>query len=138
MNRLVLDADIALGWCFVDAADGYSDGVLEALKEVSALVPAHWMLEVTNVMLAAQKRSRLTEAEATRFVELLRRLPIETDGETAMRAADTTRALARTHGISTYEAAYLELAIRQAAPLATRNPALQSAARRSGALLVGG
>lgn len=138
MRKLVLDADIAIGWCFVDAADGYSDGVLEALKEVTAVVPGHWMLEISNVLLAAQKRSRLTEAEATRFVELLHRLPIEIDGETPQRAADSTRALGRTHGLSAYEAAYLELAIRRGAPLATRNPGLQSAARRAGAMLVGG
>lgn len=138
MTQLVLDADIAIGWCFLDAADGYTDGVLEALKEVTAVVPAHWMLEVSNVLLAAQKRSRLTEAEATRFVELLHRLPIETDGETPQRAADTIRSLGRNHGLSAYEAAYLELSIRRGAPLATRNPALQSAARRAGATLVGG
>lgn len=136
MSGLVLDADIALGWCFEDRGDAYSDSVLEALREERGYVPAHWMLELTNVLQAAQKRQILSEAEVGHFLELVRELPLEADGETALRAADQTRLLARSHGLSTYEAAYLELAVRRSSMLATRNAGLRAAARRCGVTLM--
>lgn len=136
MSGLVLDADLALGWCFEDRGDEYSDAVLELLREEPGMVPGHWMLELTNVLQAAQKRQILSEADVGRFLELIRQLPIETDGETALRAADQTRLLARSHGLSTWEAAYLELAVRRSATLATRNSALRAAARRCGVTLM--
>ena len=136
MSGLVLDADIALGWCFEDRGDAYSDSVLEALREERGFVPGHWMLELTNVLQGAQKRQILSEADVGHFLELVRELPIETDGETALRAGDQTRLLARSHGLSTYEAAYLELAMRRSASLATRNAGLRAAARRCGVTLV--
>ena len=136
MSGLVLDADIALGWCFEDHGDGYCDSVLGALRDERGMVPAHWMLELSNVLVAAQKRQILSEADVGRFLELIRELPLDTDGETAFRAAGQTRLLARSHGLSTYEAAYLELAMRHSALLATRNSNLRAAARRCGVTLM--
>ncbi len=68
-----------MAWCFEDEAGDYADAVLASLATSEALVPAIWSLEVANVLLVAERRGRLTQADATRFVRLLRTLPIIID-----------------------------------------------------------
>lgn len=132
MTRFVLDCSVTMSWCFEDEADAYGDRALDALNEGTALVPEIWPLEVANVLLAAERRGRIQEADSARFVELLDSLPIAVDGETASRAKGSILALGRKHGLTSYDAAYLELAMRSGLPLATRDKALKSACRKSG------
>ena len=132
MNRFVLDTSVAVSWFFENDAGEYTAGVLESLTEWEAIVPSVWPLEVANVLLVAERRKRCSEAEAARFIELLERLPIATDGDTARRALHGTYQLAREFALTAYDAAYLELAMRLGAPLATLDRQLADAAVKAG------
>ncbi len=127
-SAFVLDASIALAWCFADEAHEPALRVLDRLQESEALVPSLWLLEVGNALLGAERRGRLTQAESTRFLELLRRLPIRVEEPPAARMWNDLLNLARLYRLSTYDAAYLDLAMRLALPLATLDEALREAA----------
>lgn len=136
MSSFVLDASVALSWCFEDEADAAGDAVLRRLAAGSAAVPGIWPLEVANVLLGAERRQRITAAESARFLNLLEALPIEVDAHTAARAPREILTLARTHALSSYDAAYLELASREGIPLATRDKRLAAAAATLGVRLL--
>lgn len=135
MTRFVLDCSVAMAWCFQDEVDEYADAVLEKLTEAPAVAPSLWPLEIANVLLVAERHGRVTVAHATRFLELLRSYPIEVDVETHVRAFGPTIALGREHGLSAYDGAYLELAMRLDLPLASRDQALIGAGERCGVSL---
>jgi len=127
---IVVDTSVTMAWCFDDEATGQTDAILDRLREEEAAVPALWQLEVANVLLVAERRGRITEAEATRFLDLLGRLPIRMD----MLPIDTTAVLAagRRHNLSAYDAAYLILAERLGAPVATLDDKLITACTAAG------
>ena len=91
-------------------------------------MPNLWHLEVGNVLIQAEKRGRITSTQIAARLELLGSLPITTDTETASRAFREVITLARSQKLTTYDAAYLELAIRQGVPLATQDKTLIRAA----------
>lgn len=132
MKRFVVDCSVVMAWCFEDEASDYADSILEKLALAEAIVPTLWSLEVANVLLAGERRKRLKEADSRRFLELLKSLPIATDTETSERAFRETLSVAREQGLSSYDAAYLELAMRNGIPLATQDQALRKAAKRCG------
>lgn len=132
MSRFVLDTSVAASWFFEDEGGDYSSAVLESLNNAEAFVPSLWSLEITNVLIIAERRKRCSEAEAARFIELLDNLPITIDEDTAQRAMNTTYQLAREYGLTAYDAAYLELAMRLGAPLATSDRQLAEAAHKAG------
>jgi predicted nucleic acid-binding protein len=125
-----------MSWCFADEVDGYSDAVLDLLPEAEVLVPSIWPLEVANVLLVAERRERINEAQLARLVELLRSLPVIVDGAALDRIMGAVLPLAREHKLSIYDAAHLELAMREGIPLATRDNSLVQASRRCGVPLV--
>ena len=129
MSAFVLDCSIAVAWLFEDEATPETDALLDRLKEDSALVPSLWHLELGNVLAQAERRKRISAARTAAHLERLGRLPIVTDTETERRAFRETLTLARAHGLTTYDAAYLELAMRRGVELATRDKALMRAAR---------
>jgi predicted nucleic acid-binding protein len=126
--QFVIDASIALAWCFEDEGNANALEILEHLEEVEAIVPSLWFLEVGNALLGAERRKRLTQAESTHFLQLLRGLPIHIEETSPQRVWGEILSLARTHHLSTYDASYLDLAMRQAVPLATLDDALRQAA----------
>lgn len=133
---IVVDTSVTMAWCFEDEATDRTDAVLDQLRREEAAVPALWQLEVANVLLVAERRGRITEAQAARFLDLLARLPIRVD----ISQTDTSAVLAagRRHDLSAYDAAYLVLAERLAAPLATLDDRLMVACRAAGVrLLIG-
>ena len=132
MSALVIDSSAALSWCFEDEASPESDASLEQVRDQGAVVPGLWHLEVANVLLQAERRGRITTGDVTMRLELIAELPIATDNETTARAWREILALARAEGLTTYDATYLELAIRRGFPLMTRDAALIAAAGRSG------
>jgi predicted nucleic acid-binding protein len=136
MNRFVLDCSVTMGWCFEDQANAMTDRVLESLQEQEALVPSLWVFEVANVLLVAERRKRLKKAESLHFSELLSALPIHIDQTNPQNLQTSILSLGRDHGLSAYDACYLELACRQGLPLATRDTALKKAAKKSGAKLL--
>lgn len=132
MSRFVLDTSVALSWFFADEVGEYSTAVLESFIDCEAIVPSLWPLEVANVLLVAERRKRCSEADAVRFVELLENLPIVIDSATADRALQQTYRLAREHGLTSYDASYLELSMRLGLPLATKDEQLVAAATGAG------
>ncbi|HLB31911.1 MAG TPA: type II toxin-antitoxin system VapC family toxin [Gammaproteobacteria bacterium] len=133
--NFVLDNSIAMRWYFGDGkpADlAYAARVLEILKSAEARVPDIWSLEVANVLARAEAKGLVTEARSEVFIGLLSRLNIVIDGETSNRAWGSTLQLARRYQLSAYDAAYLELALRDGLPLATLDANVMKAARRAG------
>ena len=128
----VLDCSVTVAWLFEDEAAPAIDALQDRLKDGNALVPGLWRLEVGNVLARAERRKRLTPAQTSAQLELLDRLPVTTDTETDSRAFREILSLARTEGLTTYDAAYLELATRRGVALATLDRALLRAARHLG------
>lgn len=131
-NAFVLDCSLTVAWFFQDETDRYAQAVEDSLPTVRAIVPSLWPLEVANALLAGERRKRATEAKVTTFLGLLTALPISVDDQTASRAWPASLHLARTHRLSVYDAAYLELAIRRGLPLATLDATLAAAANAAG------
>ena len=132
---LVLDASVALAWCLDDETSAYADTVLDVLASSEATVASHWGLEVSNGLLSAERRGRIGADEGPKLTSWILSLPIAVDPVSRSRALTTTHRLARTHGLASYDAAYLELAIRYGEPLATLDQELAAAAEREGVRL---
>jgi predicted nucleic acid-binding protein len=125
---LVLDASSVLAWAYADEA-GNPDAVIDYVTANGAQVPAHWILEVTNTLLVGERRNRLKAGQSHQFLAEIAALPIRVDLETSIRGWDAIPALAVQHGLTSFDAAYLELAVRLEVPLATLDQALARAAR---------
>lgn len=132
MSSLVLDGSAALAWCFEDEETEITKGFRQMVRAKGAIVPRLWRLEMANALLKAERRGRLAPIKTTFILGLLREMPIVIDDETDRRAFLETLQLARIHNLSAYDAAYLELALRKALPLATFDRALARAARSNG------
>ncbi len=128
----VLDCSVALAWVLPDEDSDYADAVLDRLVDDSAMVPGLWPLEVGNVLLVALRRRRIERDDVTRAVHALQALPIVIDAHTHRHALADTVALGIAHGVTTYDAAYLELARRMHLPLATLDRGLRRAAQDAG------
>ena len=139
--RFVLDNSVVMRWLLNDGSDerlAYAAKVLDLLTQDTgeALVPGVWSLEVANVLVKAQAKGLVSEARASAFVGLLADMTITVDASTATRALGDTLQLARRFKLSSYDAAYLELALREGLPLATLDADLQSAMKQVGGILV--
>jgi predicted nucleic acid-binding protein len=134
----VIDASVALAWCFPDEASEYADGVLVALEGQAMLVPAVWGLEIANAILAGERSKRLRQPEIRRFITLLESLSTVQDVQPAGDHVSNVLPLAREYGLSAYDAAYLELSIRHGAPLATLDGKLRKAAQKAGVRIFAG
>lgn len=132
MSAGVVDASIALTWCFEDEASIGTDALFERVRDDGAVVPALWHLEVSNVLLQAERRGRISRSDVAVRLGLIADLPISVDEETAARSMRETLALARAERLTTYDAAYLELAVRRGLPLMTKDEELAGAARQLG------
>lgn len=137
MNRFVLDTSVALAWCFEDESRSTADAILDLFASSEAIVPAIWPVEVGNALLAGERRKRITPAEIARSLGLLRSLNIHLDDAGLGLEVEDLVALARSHKLSVYDAAYLSLAMREGIPLATLDRALAHAARQAGIKLLG-
>lgn len=129
MTKLVLDCSIAVSWLFEDEASETTDNILEMVKEGGAFVPNLWHLEVANVLIQASKRNRIEYHTIPVRLNALSALPIKTDMETHSRAFSDTVLLAEEQKLTSYDAAYLELAIRRNLFIATKDSALKKAAQ---------
>ncbi|HTD44168.1 MAG TPA: type II toxin-antitoxin system VapC family toxin [Bryobacteraceae bacterium] len=132
MSEIVLDASVVLAWAFPDEGSEYADAVLVSLEGETILVPSLWAVEVTNGLAVGERRKRLREAEIRRFLALLQGLPILQDIQSPGDAMNGILPLAREYGLSAHDAAYLELAVRKGAPVATLDTGLRKAAREAG------
>lgn len=130
MSAFVLDNSVVSGWLIENQSSAYADAVAERLKTSRAIAPPLLRLEVTNVLRTACKRQRLIAAQAHEMLTALAALPIDID-VTAPNPAQILD-LALRHDLTAYDAMYLDLALRRALPVATRDLALADAARATG------
>lgn len=137
MSPLVLDGSIALSWVLPDELSPQTNTVLAVIEAGrKTIVPVHWALEVANALWMAERRKRISPADTTAALAVFRRIPIEIDPETGSKAGSDTLVLARQHTLSIYDAAYLELAMRRGAALASLDEPLRAAARKLGVPLL--
>ncbi len=133
---IVLDASVALAWCFDDENTPETDALLDLVESEGATVAAHWPVEVCNAMLQAEKRGRIALVDLNTRLEQLSALPLSVENQQLDRAWGAVLTLARAEKLSAYDAAYLELALRRSLPLATLDKKLAEAAKRRGVRLL--
>jgi predicted nucleic acid-binding protein len=130
MAIFVVDASAALAWCFEDEANSWTDGLLQRLRQGDRIVvPAHWPTEISNCLLIAERRKRIKAGQAALLWDELARLPIEAEPALTSVQAKTAPTLGEKHGLTVYDAAYLELAPRRNSPLGTLDADLRKAAQ---------
>lgn len=136
-KRFVLDASVAVAWCFEDEATKFTENVLDLLSGgAEAVVPAIWPVEVANALLAAERRKRIALAQVTALLQRIAGLPIAVLPIDPARAFEHILPVARQQSLSGNDAAYLELALRQGLPLATLDEQLRRAAKTTGVVLL--
>jgi len=129
---LVADASIILAWAFEEQfAD--AEATLERVRREELAVPTIWWFEVRNVLILKERGGQRSERQNAGFLRALSRLTIRIDDLPAETAVLT---LARRHRLTVYDAAYLELALREGLELATLDTELADAARAEGVPLV--
>lgn len=134
MTDFVLDNSVAMRWLLSSAKASdqkYAKNVLITLSDVDAIVPNLWHLEVSNVLLGAEKRSDIKQGDSEGFIIQLENLPIHVDPLTAHQSFSRVISIARAYKLTSYDASYLELAIRDGLPLATLDSDLRKAARKA-------
>ena len=129
----VLDNSVAMRWCFENAAHPYADGILNRLATgEDAVVPVLWLYEASAVLAREQNRGSLAAPKADQFIAELRALRIAADAESAARVFNDVHHLALAYRLTSYDAAYLELALRRGLPIATLDDELIRASRAAG------
>ena len=134
---LVLDGSVALAWCFADETTTAVDEIMLRAAREGAVVPSIWRLEVANGLRSGIRRGRLTTAQRNDLLASFREIMIETDTETDRLAWTTTLNLADRHGLTPYDASYLDLSRRRGLPLASLDRALRAAAEAEDIPLLG-
>jgi predicted nucleic acid-binding protein len=132
VSEVVIDSSIALAWSFEDEASRETDKLFERVRDDGAVVPGLWYLELSNVLLQAEQRGRISTGDVATRLDLVAELPIFVDEETTVRAWHEILTLARAERLTTYDATYLELAARRGLALLTRDDDLAQAATRLG------
>ena len=133
----VLDASVALRWLADDGSAKdreYAKQVLRSIlgTEVIPYVPSHWSLEIAHVLARSERKGVVTSDMSNDFLNTLNAIEFITDFETSSLALTSVLDHARSYGLSSYDAAYLELALRLDCPLATLDKDLRSAAEKAG------
>ncbi|MBF0153022.1 MAG: type II toxin-antitoxin system VapC family toxin [Magnetococcales bacterium] len=134
-SSFVLDNSVSMAWLFSDQGGVYVETVMESFLEKEAIVPGVWPLEVANILSRAERHKIIQKADSARFVALLDSLPIQVIQESSQRIFANILDLSRTHGLTSYDASYLDLAMRQGIPLATLDKKLRKAAHQAGVIL---
>ena len=133
----VVDCSIAMAWLFHDEATPKTTALLNRLAIDTALVPAWWFIEITNILAMAERKGRITPSQSDAFIADLSKLGIERDDEAPDRAFTNLLPLCRAHRLTSYDAIYLELAIRRSLPLATLDDDLRKTGKKLGVGLLG-
>lgn len=126
----VVDASVTLPWFLQDERTAFTDAVLAALGKEEYWVPVVWRLEFPNALLAAERKRRIERQTRLEALELAAHLALRVDASPV--DMKSISALAERHGLSTYDASYLELALRQSCALITLDRALADAATAAG------
>lgn len=138
MKNFVLDCSVTMSWCFKNQQRANSTKILNSLHVSKAVVPSIWSLEVQNVLGAAERSKKITSIESNQFLNLLNSLPIKMDTDDPgfdKLFNKKIHNILRAYQLSSYDAAYLELAIRHDVPLASYDKKLCEAAKGAGVKL---
>ena len=136
MSGFVIDASVALAWCFDDEATEATRALLDRFEDGHAEVPSLWHLELANALAMGERKGRITPARASEFIALIDALPIVIDERTPSVALNSVLESSRRELLSAYDASYLELAMRRGVPLATKDNDLARVANRVGVILL--
>lgn len=131
-DKFVVDASVGLSWVFDDEATPATDALFRRLSTATAVVPGWWYIELINVLALAERRGRIKVAKTEEFRLRLSALAIEVEQHAAERAFGEILPLCRAHGLTSYDALYLELALRRGLPLATLDAEMSRVGRRLG------
>ena len=133
MAALVIDSSIAAAWCFPDEETPYTNAVLQIVAApTEAAAPRLWAYEIRNSVLMGVRRKRISHTHAADFMDTLNSLPVRLSDPLSY---DEVFALANRHSLTVYDAAYLDLALRQGLPIASLDTALIRAAEQSGVVI---
>lgn len=132
MKEVVVDASIALAWCFPDETSQEAEHVLVSLEKMTIVVPALWAVEIANAVLAGERTKRLKQQDVEQFSTLLNNLSVRQDVQSVAENLGHVLPVGRQYGLTAYDAAYLELSIRMRIPLATLDGKLRKAAKQAG------
>lgn len=137
MSRFVIDASVVLTWCFPDENSALSSYVADMFKRGdTAIAPSFWAHEVLNALLVGEKRKRISKDLVRSFLDDLSSLPIALQQVPSAAVFDRVRRLSHEHGLTSYDAAYLDLALDSESPLATLDEDLIRACKKARARLV--
>lgn len=128
---------MAMAWCFPEETTAPSKGLLDRMIAERAVVPGFWLLEVANVLALAEKKRRITPVKSAEFIDLIESFDLEVDEEAPKLAFRDLLQIARDHSLTSYDAAYLELALRRRLPLATLDDDLRKQGKARGIELLG-
>jgi predicted nucleic acid-binding protein len=134
---LILDSSVTAAWIYSEETTPAVSHVLTLVTTNGAWVPALWKLEIAYILEMGVRRKRTVAAFRDATLADLALLPIQLDPETDIQAWGATLRLAARHGLTSYDAAYLELAKRRGLPLATLDSDLRAAARAERVGLLG-
>jgi len=130
----VVDASVAACWLLPDEGNALAQAAYARFPDDTAIAPGLWWFEMRNIFISNERRGRIDSARSSRALALLNALPIRLDHQPDDAVL---MLLARTHQLTAYDAAYLELTLRENVPLATLDAALLRAARAEGITLIG-
>lgn len=133
--NVVIDNSIIMAWSLDDEPSSYARLLLERMENGTAIQPSIWPLELGNALIVAERRDRIAREHTDRFLDRLSKLSIEIQFEPMGRLLGEIVSLARKHQLSTYDASYLDLALRRQLPIATQDKALMRAAADCGVAL---
>lgn len=137
MSRFVVDASVVLTWCFPDENSALAERVAQMFKEGdSSIAPSFWPHELLNALLVGEKRKRISGDLIRAFLTDLATLPIVLQESQADAVFDRIQSLSREHGLTAYDAAYLDLAQTNGLPVATLDEDLMRACARTGVELI--
>lgn len=132
----VADASVCAAWFLPDEATPYTEAALQATAETNVWVPALWSIEIANLLISAQRRRRISDTKRRELVAAAGNLRLRIDREPVpITLLDD---LAATHGLTAYDATYLELALRRRLPLATLDRSLRKAMAAAGVAAIEG
>lgn len=133
----VVDCSVALAWCFLDEATPATQNLFDRMGSESAAVPGWWFVELTNVLVVSERRGRIKPDKTAEFIALVEGFNLEVDDDGPGRAFTHLLPLCRAHELTSYDAVYLELAVRRGLPLATLDEPLRKAAKKLGVAVLG-
>ena len=133
----VLDCSTTIAWHFEQEATVITRRVKELISSQSAVVPPLWYLEVINTLARAERAGRTRRDEVDEFLCDLEALDIQADNDPPQTTFTQVLPLYREHGLTAYDAAYLEVALRRKLPLATLDNELRATAKKAGVKLLG-